>query len=382
MKIARIETHLVGNPWKNWGFVTVETDDGLVGVGEGTVNCFGRTTEAAVQELAPHVLGMDPFQTEMVFQKLVRDIYSEGGQVHRSAVCAIETACWDLVGKALGQPIYNLLGGRCHDRVRAYANGWYRGERTPETFHTQAKEVVARGYTALKFDPFGAEWRIMDPREEALSLDIIAAVRDAVGPDVDVLVEGHSRFAPAVALKLAERMAPYHPTWFEEPIHHQHVDALVHVATHSPVPIATGESLTSSHQFAELLAHNAVSILQPEIHHLGGLLQAKKVCGMVDAFYGVVAPHNAQGPISTAMCLQLAACTPNFFVQEVFDEFNVEWEQDLVDAPVDIRDGWIAIPERPGLGVELNLEECRKHPYERTYFLPLFKPGWERREGQ
>src|SRR5205823_2418892 len=148
---------------------------------------------------------------------------------------------------------------------------------------------------------------------------------------VDVLVEGHNRFSPAIALKLADRMAEYRPTWFEEPVAHQHVGALVELARRSPVPIATGESLTSAPQFAELLSYNAVSILQPEIHNLGGLLTAKKVCGMVDAFYGVVAPHNAQGPISTAMCLQLAACTPNFFVQEIFDEFNVEWERDLID---------------------------------------------------
>ncbi|HEU4754463.1 MAG TPA: mandelate racemase/muconate lactonizing enzyme family protein, partial [Armatimonadota bacterium] len=319
MKITNVNTHVVGTPWKNWVFVTVETDEGLVGVGEGTVNVFGRTTEEAIRELAPHVLGMDPFQTELLGQKLVRDVYSEGGQIHRSAVCAIEVACWDIVGKALNQPIYNLLGGRVHQKVRAYANGWYRGERTPEEFHRQAKEVVARGYTALKFDPFGAEWRIMDRYQEDLSLDIIAAVRDAVGPKVDVLVEGHNRFAPAIAVKLAERMARYNPTWFEEPVAHQHIDALVEVARRSPVPVATGESLTSTQQFAELLAHNAVSILQPEIHHLGGFLPARRVCGMVDAFYGVVAPHNAQGPISTAMCLQLAACTPNFFVQEIFD---------------------------------------------------------------
>lgn len=382
MKITRIDTHVVGNPWKNWGFVTVQTDEGITGIGEGTVNYFGRTTETAVKELSQHVLGMDPFQTEMIGQKLIRDVYSEGGQVHRSAVCAIETACWDIIGKALNQPVYNLLGGRCHEKVRAYANGWYRGERDPQMFHDRAKEVVARGYTALKFDPFGAEWRIMDPYEEDLSIDIIAAVRDAVGPKVDVLVEGHSRFSPAIALKLAERMAPYRPTWFEEPIHHQHIDALVHVATHSPVPIATGESLTSTQQFAELLAHNAVSILQPEIHHLGGLLPAKKVCGMVDAFYGVVAPHNAQGPVSTAVCLQLAACTPNFFVQEIFDEYNVEWERDLVDHSTEVVDGWIQIPERPGLGINLDLEECLKYPYREEAFLPLFKPGWERRKGQ
>jgi galactonate dehydratase len=381
MRITNIETHIVGNPWKNWVFVLVETDEGIIGVGEGSVNVFGKTTEQAVRELAPHVVGMDPFQTEMIGQKLVRDVYSEGGQIHRSAVCAIEVACWDIIGKALNQPIYNFLGGRCHERVRAYANGWYRGDRTPEMFHRQAKEVVAAGYTALKFDPFGAEWRIMDPYEEDLSLDIIAAVRDAVGPKVDVLVEGHNRFSPAIAIKLSERMAPYRPTWFEEPVAHQHVTALVEVARNSAVPIATGESLTSTQQFAELLSYNAVSILQPEIHHLGGLLPAKKVCGMVDAFYGVVAPHNAQGPVSTAMCLQLAACTPNFFVQEIFDEYNVAWEQDLVDFPTCVEDGWIEIPERPGLGVILNLDECRKHPYERAYFLPLFKPGWEKREG-
>lgn len=382
MKITNIDTHIVGNPWKNWVFVTVETDEGITGVGEGTVNVFARTTEEAVRDLAPHVLGMDPFQTELIGQKLVRDVYSEGGQVHRSAVCAIEVACWDIIGKALNQPIYNLLGGRCHERVRAYANGWYRGDRTPETFHRQAKEVVAAGYTALKFDPFGSEWRIMDLYQEDLSLEIIAAVRDAVGPTVDVLVEGHSRFSPAVALKLAQRMAPFRPTWFEEPIHHQNAAAMAEVAKRSPVPIATGESLTSQYQFAELLAYNAVSILQPEIHHLGGLMPAKKVCGMVEAFYGVVAPHNAQGPISTAMCLQLAACTPNFFIQEIFDDYNVPWERNLVDHPAQVQDGCIAIPDRPGLGVTLDLAECARHPYERTYFLPLFKPGWEKREGQ
>lgn len=381
MKITDIKTHIVGNPWKNWVFVTVETDEGITGVGEGTVNGFGKTTEQAIAEMSHHIIGLDPFQTEMVGQRLVRDMYSEAGQVQRSAVCAIEVACWDIMGKALNQPIYNFLGGKVHQKVRAYANGWYRGERTPETFHEQARAVVARGYTALKFDPFGAEWRIMDPYEEDLSIDIIAAVRDAVGPKVDVFVEGHCRFSPAIAIKLAERMAPYRPSWFEEPIHHQHIAALAEVARRSPVPIATGESLTSTQQFAELLAYNTVSIYQPEIHHLGGLMPAKKVCGMVDAFYGVVAPHNAQGPVSTAMCLQLAACTTNFYVQEIFDEYNVAWERDLVDHSTDVVDGYITIPDRPGLGLTLNLDECRKHPYEKTYFLPLFKAGWEKREG-
>ena len=382
MKIVGVDTHLVGNPWKNWVFVTVTTDEGIVGVGEGTVNCFGKTVEQGVAEITQHILGHNPFQMELLVQTLIRDIYSEGGQIHKSAVCAIEVACWDIVGKALGVPIHTLLGGKIHPRVRAYANGWYRGDRTPEAFHSAAKAVVARGYTALKFDPFGAEWRIMDPYNEDLSIDIIAAVRDAVGPRVDVLVEGHSRFSPSIALKLAERMAPSRPTWFEEPIHHQNNAAMADVARHSAVPIATGESLTSEHQFAELLATNTVSILQPEIHHLGGLLKAKQVCGMVDAFYGVVAPHNAQGPVSTAMCLQLAGATPNFFIQEIFDEYNVEWERDLVSHSAEVVDGWIDIPDRPGLGLELDLTECSRHPYEKTFFLPLFKSGWETREAQ
>lgn len=381
MKIVSIEPYLVGNPWKNWLFVIVRTDEGIQGVGEGTVNCFGRTVEAAIRELSSFVIGMDPFQTELIFQRLTRDPYADAAQVHRSAACAIEVACWDIVGKALNQPIYNLLGGRCHRKIRAYANGWYQHGRDPASFAESARRVAAAGYTALKFDPFGAAWRIMEPHDEALSLEIIAAVREAVGPQVDILVEGHCRFSPAVAIKLAEAMAPYRPAWFEEPVHHSHIGAMVEVARRSPVPVATGESLTSAHQFAELLATNSVSILQPEIHHLGGLLQAKKVCGMVDAFYGVVAPHNAQGPVSSAMCIQLAACTPNFYIQEIFDDYNVPWERDLVDHPVQVVNGYIEPSERPGLGVEIDLDACARHPYEPANFLPLFAEGWERREG-
>src|SRR3954470_22669220 len=186
MRIVDGKTYVVGNPWKNWVFVKLETDEGIYGIGEGTLNGFARTTEACIKELGAFYLGMDPFQIETIIQKMTRDVYSEGGQIHRNAVAAIEVACWDIVGKALNQPIYNLLGGQCHDRVRAYANGWYRGDRTPEMFADRARDVVRRGYTALKFDPFGSNWRIMDPYELDLSVDIVAAVRDAVGPKVDV----------------------------------------------------------------------------------------------------------------------------------------------------------------------------------------------------
>jgi galactonate dehydratase len=381
MKITEAQTYIVGNPWKNWVFLRLETDEGIHGIGEATINGFARTAATAIEELGPMYLGMDPFRIETIVQQMTRDVYSDGGQIHGCAVAAVEVACWDIIGKALGQPIYNFLGGRCHDRVRAYANGWYRGPRTPESFAEKARDVVRRGYTALKFDPFGSAWRITDPRDEALAIAIVAAVREAVGPEVDLLIEGHNRFSVSTAIQIGRRLELYRPTWFEEPVHHQKIDSLVEVARHLDVPIATGESFSSTHQFAELLAHDAVHILQPEIQNLGGLLNTKKVCAMADAHYGVVAPHNAQGPVSTAMCLQIAACTPNFFIQEVFDEFNVEWEEQLVDQPARVVDGYLEIPDRPGLGIDLCLEECRRHPYAVQNFLPLFRSGWERREG-
>ncbi|HET7036782.1 MAG TPA: mandelate racemase/muconate lactonizing enzyme family protein, partial [Thermomicrobiaceae bacterium] len=330
MRITEATTYIVGNPWKNWLFVRVDTDEGISGVGEGTLNAFARTVEAAIHELRPRYLGLDPFQIETLLQRMTRDVYSEGGQIQGAAVGAIEVACWDIIGKALGQPIHNLIGGRYHEQLRAYANGWYRGERTPEAFAEAAAAVVARGYTALKFDPFGAAYRVMDPRDEDLSIAIVEAVRAAVGPAVDLMIEGHTRFSVASALRVAERLAPSRPAWFEEPTPHLDIDAVVEVARRSPVPIATGESFSSTQQFAELLARDAVHILQPEPLHLGGIWRTRQVFGMADARYAIVAPHSAEGPIATAICVQLGAATPNFYVAEVFDDFNVGWERELV----------------------------------------------------
>jgi galactonate dehydratase len=381
MKIRDVETFIVGNPWKNWLFARVSTDEGVYGIGEGTLNGFAKTVEAAIHELRGRYIGMDPFQIETIVQRMTRDVYSDGGQIHSAAVCAVETACWDIMGKSLNQPVYNLLGGRYHGSLRAYANGWYRGERTPESFAAQAHEVIRRGYTALKFDPFGAAWRVMSPRDRDLSIAIVEAVRDATGPDVDLFIEGHCRFTVSEAIQIAQRLAPFRPGWFEEPVPHHLIDSVVEVARHSPVPIATGESFSSVHQFAELFSHNAVHIVQPEPLNLGGIWNARKVCAAADAFYAVTAPHNAQGPVATAMTTHLNAATPNFYVAELFDEFNVEWEADLVDHPVRVVDGYIEIPERPGLGIELNLNVAREHPYNAGSVLPLFEQGWERRTG-
>ncbi|MBM3737047.1 MAG: mandelate racemase/muconate lactonizing enzyme family protein [Acidobacteria bacterium] len=382
MKITGIETYIFGNPWKNWVFAKVQTDEGLYGIGEGTLNFFARTVETAIHEIKQHILGMDPFQVEAISARLIRDIYTDGAQIHMCAVAAIEIALWDIIGKACNQPIYNLWGGRCHDRLRAYANGWYRGPRTPDSFHEKAKEVVRRGYTALKFDPFGSMWRSCSRYDFDLSVDIIRAVRDAVGANVDILIEGHCRFSPAQAIEFAQAMAPFRPAWFEEPVHHSNIAAMVEVARRSPVPVATGESLSNKQQFAELLKHDAVSILQPEPLNLGGLYATRKIADMVDAHYGVVAPHSAQGPVCSAACVQLNACLPNFYIHEIFDEFNEPWEEQLLDHPVKVVNGFIEVGSRPGLGVDINIDFIREHPYRQENFLPLFKPGWELRRTQ
>jgi galactonate dehydratase len=379
VRITGIETFIAGNPWKNWVFTRVNTDEGLYGIGEGTLNYFGRTIETAIHELAPLVNGMDPFQVETITQRLTRDVYSEGAQIHMCAVAAIEIACWDIIGKACKQPVYNLWGGRCHEKLRAYANGWYRGPRTPADFAGKAEIVASRGYTALKFDPFGSTWRTLPRHEFDLSLDIIRAVREAVGDSVDLLIEGHSRFNTATAVEFALAMAPLRPMWFEEPVPHTSIDAMIEVARRSPVPIATGESFSNKQQFAELLKHECVNILQPEPLNLGGLFATRKIADMADAHYGMIAPHSAQGPVCSAACVQLNASLPNFLIHEIFDEFNEPWEAEIVTNPVKVVNGYIDIPDRPGLGIDLNVDEIAKHPYQPENYLPLFKPGWEQR---
>jgi galactonate dehydratase len=381
MRITDVKTYIAGNPWKNWVFAVVETDEGLTGLGEGTLNGFARTVEAAIHELKHLVIGMDPFQVEAISLRLYRDVFSDGGQVQGAALSAIEFGCWDIMGKATGEPLYNLLGGLCHQRLRAYANGWYRGPRTPENFAEKAKLVVERGYTALKFDPFGSAWRITEPGDFGLAIAIIEAVRDAVGPDVDILIEGHNRFSVHTALRFAEAMAPYKPMCFEAPVPPHRIKSIVEVARRSPVPIACGEDYYNREQFAELLSYDAVHIIQLEPQFMG-LTAAKQVCGMVNAHNGVTAPHSAQGPVCSLVCSHLNAATPNFLIHEIFDDFNVPWERELLTQVVEVKDGYVELPKGPGIGADLIVEEALKHPYQPGNWLPLFRQGWERRESQ
>lgn len=380
MKIESIRSCVGGNPWKNWVFVLVRTDDGLEGVGEATLGALTRTVQQGVAELAPLVVGMDPFDVEDIILRLTPDIYADGAQIHGAIVAGVEMACWDLMGKAVGQPVHRLMGGRVRNEVPVYANGWYRSERTPEAFAEQARRMVDKGYRALKFDPFGSSWMLESSVDAARSLDLVAAVRDAVGPAVDLMIEGHSRFSVPHAKKVAAALQPYHPAWFEEPVAHRSIKATAEVARDSPVPIATGESFTSLEQFAELFDAGGIGIVQPEPVHLGGLWRARQVAGMAAAHYAVVAPHNAQSPVATAACLQLAACIPNFYVLETF-EGNVDWEKAIVRPALEVQNGYLRVQDHPGLGVALDEDELRRHPYDAGNVISLFREGWERRVG-
>jgi galactonate dehydratase len=377
MRIVDVETYLVGNPWKNWLFVRLITDEGIYGIGEGSLGHLSKTVEAAIHEIKPFIIGLDVFQTELLVLRLSRYVYADGGQIKMCAISALEIACWDAIGKALNQPIYNLVGGACRDKVRAYANGWYRCERKPKLMADAARKAVAMGYTALKFDPFGPGYGILDAADEDLSLEIVAAIREAVGPAVDLAVEAHSRFSTSTAIRVGKRLEPFRPAWYEEPVPHGNIAAIVEVSRHLEVPVAAGESLSSKHQIAELLKYNEIDIVNFEPLHMGGILASRKVADMVDAHYGIVIPHAAQGPICTLACLHVDVATPNAWLQETFEDFNEPWERDLLTNFPSVTNGHFERPTAPGIGADLNLDEVKRHPYHENLDMCLFEDDWQ-----
>ena len=382
MRIVGVETYLVGNPWKNWLFVRVNTDEGIHGIGEGSLGHLSKTVEAAIQEMMPFILGLEVFQTETLVTRLSRHVYADGGQIKMCAISALEIACWDAVGKAVGQPIYNLVGGRVHDRIPAYVNGWYRCPRTPEAFAEAAKVVVRRGYFAMKFDPFGSAMTRLTPKDEDLAVELVGAVREAVGPEVLLAVEAHSRFSPSSAIRVGQRLEQFHPAWFEEPVPHQNIPALLEVSRRVQIPIGTGESFSSKQQVAVLLRHEAADIINIEPLHMGGILGSRKVADMVDAHYGTIIPHAAQGPICTLACLHIDIATPNSWLQETFEDYNEPWERDLLTQFPKIVDGYFELPKGPGIGADLNMDEVKRHPYHENRDVSLFDDNWQFRRSE
>lgn len=380
MKIQDIETYLIENPWKRWVFVKLETSNGLYGLSEATLYGESSAVVAELQERRRFYIGKDPFQVEKIWTDWYRDSFNRNASiVNVTALSAVEIACWDIIGKTYGAPIYSLLGGAMRDRVKIYANGWYTHVSTPEDFAAKARKVAKKGYKALKFDPFGTSYLSADNKEIKRAVKTIEAVREAVGEDVDILIEGHGRFTPETAIRIAKLIEPYGPRWFEEPVPPEDLQALKRVSEKTSIPIASGERVVTKYGFAPLIESHAVDIIQPDIINTGGIMEAKKISAMAEAHFVMVAPHQAEGPIATAICLQLDACIPNFEIQESFDEFDIHWRNDLVKHPIEIENGYMEIPKRPGLGIDLNMREVKAHLATKVTDFNLFEKGWESR---
>lgn len=383
MRIRAIETHVVGAGWKNWLFVRVLTDEGIVGLGEGTLNGFAGTVQTAVHELEHFVLGADPTAVSRLADRLYEGVSNDGGHIHRTAIAAVEIACWDILGQSLGVPVHTLVGGRVRDSVLAYANGWYRSERSPDAVLEAAQRAREMGFQAIKLDPFGTAKGFVDAAELDLAVRIVTTLREQLGPDMRLLIDAHARFAESEAIRIADRLAPLDIYWLEEPTSRERIAPTTVVARRSAIRVASGETFDSIGQFHDLAAGGGVSILQPEPMSLGGIGRSLDVAAIARGADAWIAPHQSGGPVATAVCLQLAACVPNFLIQEHFDAFNEPWTRELVSwAPaIDSETGHLDLPAGPGLGLELNLDVVAAHPYDPHAYLDVHQPGWERRLG-
>ena len=384
MKITRVTPLILGTPWRDLTFVKVETDEGITGVGE--VRALNRTETLLgylKETVGRHVLGHDPFEIEALVQRLFRRDFGRSGELVMTGIAVLEVACWDIMGQALGQPVYRLLGGAVREKIKAYANGWYKVERTPEEFRAAARRAVEKGYAALKFDPFGGGFYEMERPEKRRVISLVEAVRDAVGPDVEILIEMHGRFNPVTAIEFVRELAPFKPSWFEEPVPPENLRALKKVADAvAPlgIPIATGERLHTPYEYRELFELQAADIIQTDITHYGGLMNTKRVAAWADAYYMLIAPHNVGGPVSTAAALHLAACTGNFKIQEHFNDFDEPYVKQSAPGVPEVVDGYFSLPSGPGLGVTLDEEVIRAHPQQQAHF-DLFVDDWHKREG-
>jgi galactonate dehydratase len=383
MKVTHVEVFTVGTEWRNLTIVQVHTDDGITGLGESRIPNHASTLEAYIREAAPrHLVGRDPFDIEALVLRMRRDDFSRPGEIMSSGIACLEIACWDIIGKALNQPVYRLLGGAVRDKIKAYANGWYRVERTPEEFHRSARAVVEQGYRALKLDPFGPGYYELDRSEVIRSVSLVEAVRDAIGPDCEIMLEMHGRFSPVQAIKIARACEPYGLAWVEEPVPYDNLKALEKAARGMEgMTVATGERIHARNEFRELFELQAADVIQFDITHIGGLLEAKKLAAQADSYYVTVAPHNVGGQISTAVALHLAACTTNHRVQEYFNDFADPWIKQTARGLPEVVDGYFALPSGPGLGLELDMDVIRAHPRQEMHF-NLYSDGWQKREGK
>ncbi len=378
MRIVGFETLLANAGLRNYLFIRLRTDSGLTGVGEATLEWQEQAVRTLIHEwVERRVVGRDPFDVEALVGEMIRDQY-QGGATIMTAISAVEVACWDLIGKACGQPIYKLLGGRCHRALPAYANGWYGGAKTPADYAFRAREAVGRGYRALKFDPFGTAWKILTPAQSAAAEAAVAAVRAAVGPEVGLMIEYHGRLAAGEAIRTIEALNRFGPIiWSEEPVEPDRIELLAEVKRSVRGPIAAGERLYSLADFDRLIRLRAADVVQMDPSHCGGILASKKVAALAAIHDLRVAPHCSIGPVALAACLHFDMCTPNFQIQEAFSEFDVPWRADLVRGWIPLKNGEFQLADTPGLGLELDNEAIAAHPYVAHAFPSLWDEAWQ-----
>jgi galactonate dehydratase len=272
-------------------------------------------------------------------------------------------ALWDIKGKDLNAPVWQLLGGRVRDRVRCYANGWFAAARSPDEFAERARAAVAQGFRGLKWDPFGKAYRTIEKRELNEAIACVQAVTDAVGPEIDILIEGHGRFDVPTAIRIAHALGDFDITWFEEPVMPDYPGGMAEVKRRANVPLAGGERLYSRWDARTYLEQGCADVFQPDVSHVGGIGELKKIAAMAETFSLPVCPHNPIGPVANAATLYLAACVPNFWLLETMNT-DVPWRHEVTTETVRFEDGCMLVPDAPGLGIDLRLEAIAEHPYE------------------
>jgi 2-dehydro-3-deoxyphosphogalactonate aldolase len=381
MKIVDLKTFVVGNPPPGFGgryfiFLKLVTDNGIEGVGEVYAATFGPHVVAQMirDVFERHVLGTDPFKIETLWRRVYASGYTLRPDVSLMGVLSgLEIALWDIIGKAVGKPIHALLGGKVHERLRSYTYIYPEAGEDESIYHnaelsaTRAAAYVKQGFTAVKFDPAGP-YTAFDPRQPSLegierSVKFVKLLREAVGTKADLLFGTHGQFTTSGAIRLAKRLEPYDPLWFEEPTPPEMPEEMALVARATSIPIATGERLTTKYEFARVLELRAASILQMALGRVGGILEAKKIAGMAEAHYAQVAPHLYCGPVEGAANAQFAACCPNFLILESIQTWG-GFHAKILKKPIRWEEGYVIPSDEPGLGIELDEDVARAHPYE------------------
>ncbi|SFL65635.1 galactonate dehydratase [Halogranum rubrum] len=364
-----------------WMFLRVETADGTVGWGEPVVEGRSHTVRAAVEELMDNYLVGEPANAiEDHWQTMYRGGFYRGGPILMSAIAGIDQALWDIKGKSLDAPIYELLGGAARDSIRVYQ--WIGGDRPSEVADEAAQKVDA-GFSALKMNATEELERVDNPSAVEDAVDRLRKVRDAVGDEVDIGVDFHGRVTKPMAKRLAKALEPYDPMFIEEPVLPEHNDALPDIAAHTTIPIATGERMYSRWDFKEVFEDGAVDVIQPDLSHAGGITEVKKIASMAEAYDVALAPHCPLGPIALASCIQVDACTPNALIQEQSLNIHYNETSDVLDYLEDVTvfdydDGYVSIPDGPGLGIDINEEHVREQA-EKT--VNWHNPIWRHEDG-